>query len=387
MLRSLIAILLCCACTAPAQLVPWPGGPGTEIGKAGQPGGLPAGYEPSGAVWHPGRDSLLVVSDNGTLSELPLGGGPIASWPLAGDLEGLTVKDPASPLVYVGIESPDSVVEFDLATGALTGNSWNLTPWMTGPSNDGLEALAYVEGEFWAGLQLDGTIFRFALQPGGQVLFLGSMPSHLGRADLAGLDYDACTGVVFAIHDAANVIVEYDASGAFLREYALAGADQEGVALQGGAPTGATTIWIAQDSGAVMRYESYPVAICPPGTWTDLGGGTSGSLGTPALAGSGPLQGGWAFGLDLSGAPPGAPLLAVVSFASNPVNVLGGTFHTVPIAGQFALVASGSGGLSISQTWPAGVPAGASAWFQFLVKDPSAAPSVLLSNALRATAP
>src|SRR5262245_50523902 len=254
MLHRLASVLLAVAAGASAQLAAWPGGAGTEIGHEGAPGGLPAGFEASGAVWHPGRGTLVVVADDGLLAELSPEGGVLGLWSLAGDLEALALADPASSLVYVGVEQPDGIVEFDLATGAPTGGHWDLTPWMTGPANEGLEALAFVDGEFLAGLQLDGTIFRFALGPGGAVQLLGSFASHLGRADLSGLDYDPCTGTLYAIHDTADVIVEYDAAGTFLREYALAGHDQEGVALMAGSPGAATRLFVAQDTGEVLRY-------------------------------------------------------------------------------------------------------------------------------------
>ena len=370
-----------------AQLAPWPAGPGTEIGHEGQPGGLPAPFETSGVIWHPGRNSLVVVSDDGLVAELPAGGGAPTVWPLAGDLEALALKDPASSLIYVGVENPDSVVEFDLATGAPTGKSWNLTPWMTGPSNEGLEALACANGVFYAGLQLNGTIFRFTLGAGGAVGFLGSFPSHLNRTDLSGLDFDPCTGTLYAIHDTANVVVEYDAAGNFLREYALAGSDQEGIALMFGSPTSATRIWIAQDTGELVRYESYPVSSCAPGTWTDLGGGTAGSAGVPTLAGSGPLQPGWPLALDLAQAPPNAPLLLWLSFAPTPLAKFGGTLHALPASAEILVASNGAGAFHGATTWPAGLPAATSLWFQALVKDVSATPGFTLSNGLRATTP
>jgi hypothetical protein len=382
--RALVALGL--PAGASAQL-PWPAGPGTEIGHEGQPGGLPSGFEASGVAWHAGRGTLVVVNDNGQVAELSPEGGMLALWPLAGDLEAVAVADPASSRVHVGVEHPDGVVEFDLATGLPTGASWNLTPWMTGPSNEGLEALACVDGVFHAGLQADGTIFRFVLGAGGAVQFLGSVPSHLGRTDLAALDFDACTGVLLALHDTANVLVEYDAAGAFLREYVAAGSDQEGVALRGGSPGTATRLFLAQDTGEVLRFESWPVAPCAPGTWTDLGGGTAGSAGPVTLAGGGPLQGGWPVSLELAGAPPGAPLLALISFASVPKAAFGGTLHALPAAAQLVLAADASGAFSAAAAWPAGLPPGTDVWFQFLVQDAAVAPPIALSNALRATTP
>jgi hypothetical protein len=386
-LRLRLLACLAASASASAQLAPWPAGAGTEIGHVGQPGGLPAGFEASGVLWHPGRNSIVVVADDGLVAELPPGGGAPVVWPLAGDLEGLALRDPAGSLVYVGVENPDSVVEFDLATGAPTGKTWNLTPWMTGPANEGLEALTFVGGECWAGLQLDGRIFRFALQPGGVVQFLGSFASHLGRTDLAALDWDPCTGVVYALHDTANLLVEYDPGGAFLREYAAAGHDQEGVALMPGSPAAATVIHVAQDTGEVLRYESYPVAPCPPGTWTDLGGGTTGSAGAPALAGSGPLQAGWPIALDVASAPPNAALLLLLSVAPVPLPHFGGTVHVVPVLSQALLAVNASGALHVATTWPAGVPTGASVWLQGLVKDDSVSYGLTLTNGVRATAP
>jgi len=168
-----LAIALLLASDAAAQM-PWPAGPATEIGLEGQPGGLPAGFESSGVVWHAGRGTVVVVNDNGQIAELSPEGGLLALWPLPGDLEALTITDPASSRVYVGVENPDSVVEFDLATGQPTGASWDLTPWMTGPGNEGLEALAYADGVFFVGLQVDGRIFHFVLRAGGAVQFLGT---------------------------------------------------------------------------------------------------------------------------------------------------------------------------------------------------------------------
>lgn len=381
----------CAALGLPATLAAqaaWPAGAGTEIGHEGAPGGLPASFETSGAAWHPGRGTVVVVGDDGLVAELSPEGGVLHLWTLPGDLEAVAVKDEASgSRIYIGVEHPDSVVEFDLATGLPTGNSWNLTPWMTGPSNEGLEALACVNGVFYAGLQQTGTIFRFALGAGGAVQLLGSFPSHLGRSDLAGLDYDACTGVLLAIHDTADVIVEYDATGVFLREYALAGHDQEGVALRGGSPTNATRIFIAQDTGELIRYESYPVAISPPGTIADLGGGTAGVAGVPVLAGSGPLRAGWPFALDLAQAPPGAPLLVMLSLSSTPLPFAGGTLHPLPIAVQFLAAANGAGSFHAATKWPAGIAPGSDFWLQALVRDSSVAPHVTLSNGLQLTTP
>ncbi len=257
---SLLSIVL----TQPGSVeaVDWPADNGMEIGEVGGSGGLPSDYEPNGAVWHPLRNKLIVVDDSGRVSELDPLGGNVTTWIVEEDLEGVTFADPADNLIYLAVEQPDKVLEFDLTTGSLTGNQWDLTPWLTGPSNHGLEALTYVDGLFYAGLQEDGQIFIFDFQADGVVQHLGNISPHLGRDDLSGLHYDACTEILYAIHDSHDVIVEMSAAGVFLREYDLPRDDQEGIAVIGDGASGQTTIFIAEDGGSVMRYDQYPIEAC-----------------------------------------------------------------------------------------------------------------------------
>jgi len=239
---------------------PWPADSGVEIGNVGGAGGLPSGYEPSGAVWHTGLGVLLVVGDAGQVSQMDADGTNVTTWSPGGDLEGIAVADPDSDLIYLGRERPDAVLEFDLATGMLTGNSWDLTAWLTGPENQGLEALTYVDGLFYAGLQADGNIYVFRLLPLGVVEHVETIASPSSRTDISGLHYDADTQILYAIYDSFNVIVEMQADGTFLREYDLAGDDQEGITLIPECDMGKAMIFIAQDSQEVWRYEGYPVA-------------------------------------------------------------------------------------------------------------------------------
>ena len=251
---------------SPAVAADWPADSGVEIGRVGEPNGLPGDYEPSGAVWHPVRQKLVVVGDSGLVSELDPYGGGVITWEVGGDLEGIAIADPDDGLIYLAVEQPDGILEFDLATGTLTGNQWDLTPWLDGPANHGLEALTYVDGHFYAGLQEDGNIFIFDLLGAGGVQYIDTIAPHEGRDDISGLHYDLCTGILYAIHDSHDVIVEMSADGSFLREYDLAGDNQEGIALIGGSTSGQTTIFIAEDGGEVWRYEQYPIDACIPST-------------------------------------------------------------------------------------------------------------------------
>lgn len=241
---------------------PWPAGAGVEIGREGQANGLPKGFEPSGAVWHPLRQTLILVDDSGWVAELDPERGVLALWKLDEDLEGVTIADPQDGLVYLAIEDPDGIIGFDLATGKTTADHWDLTPWLKGPDNHGLEALTWVGGLFYAGLQEDGNIFIFDLLPGGDVRLLKTIASHKGRDDISGLHFDACTGTLFAIHDSHNIMVEMAGNGTFLQEYALTGDHQEGVAIIGADNSGHTTVFIAEDSGEVWMYGQFTMEPC-----------------------------------------------------------------------------------------------------------------------------
>ena len=173
--------------------------PGTEIG-----GGLPGGYEPSGVVWHPGISKLLAVSDGGLVSAMNADGTSVDNWNVSGDLEAISVTDPNSPFVYVGVEHPDSIVELNIDTDIVT-RTFDLTPWMSGPSSRGLEALTFVPdpagpegGLFYAGLQEDGKIYSFRLPISSSstvttVTHLATITPVSGRTDLSGLHYASAT--------------------------------------------------------------------------------------------------------------------------------------------------------------------------------------------------
>ncbi len=115
-----------------AEAADWPATEGVEIGHIGQTGGLPADFEPSGAVWHPLRQRLITVDDSGLVAEIDPLGGVVQTWDVGGDLEGITVVDPSDGLIYLAVENPDGILEFDLDSGELTGKQWDLTPWLQG---------------------------------------------------------------------------------------------------------------------------------------------------------------------------------------------------------------------------------------------------------------
>ena len=88
-----------------------------------------------------GLQKLFAVSDEGIVSMMNADGSNTVNWNVPGDLEALTVADHTSNLIYIGVENPDSILEFDVTTGQVT-RTFDLTNWMTGADNRGLEALS-----------------------------------------------------------------------------------------------------------------------------------------------------------------------------------------------------------------------------------------------------
>ena len=126
MLRWAWCVVIVIGLCSPVWADPFPVGalPGLDIS-----GGLPGGYDPR-------LDRLFVVSDGGTVSHMEADGNGVVNWSVGGDLEGITVADPNSDLIYLGVEHPDGISEFDIGTGLVT-RTFDLTPWMTGPNNSG----------------------------------------------------------------------------------------------------------------------------------------------------------------------------------------------------------------------------------------------------------
>jgi len=135
------------------------------------------------------------------------------------------------------------------------------------------------------------------------------------------------------------------------------------------------------EQGAVYVYD------LSPSPWADLGGGTMGAAGLPALVGTGPLVAGTQYGLTLMNAPPGALLVGWLTTTPAPFAALGGVVHAYPFANQFLFTANTAGTLQLSQPWRPGIPSCTQIVYQFFVDDPSAPFGITLSNGLLATPP
>lgn len=234
--------------------------PGTNLA-----GGLPRPYEASGGCWHPRLEQLFQVHDGGvvpsTVSRMNADGTGVTNWQVPGDLEGITYADPATDLVYLGLERPvASVKEFDFVEGKVT-RTFDLSPWIGGDSNSLIEALTFVPdpsnpegGLFYAGHQGEGAIYLFELsirssRTATRVRFVRKFTPVSGRADLAGLDWDPVENVLYASWDTGNHLRKMTADGTFLAEWNLPGHDQEGIAVR------PCQLFVSEDQGQeVWRY-------------------------------------------------------------------------------------------------------------------------------------
>jgi uncharacterized protein YjiK len=214
---------------------------------------------------------LLVVGDEGTIASMDGDGGSIRTWTVPGDLEGVCVADPAGDLIYVAVERPAGILEFDLAEGRVL-RRFPLPELGGGKQNKGLEALTFVPdpadaegGVFWAGIQSDGSVHVLSLPLRSDpkkttVREIRKFTPVDSAVDLSGLDWDPATATVWAVFDKEDLLVVLDRSGRVQASWTLPGKGQEGVAVT------PDRIFIADDSARrVVAYGRSRVEGSPPG--------------------------------------------------------------------------------------------------------------------------
>jgi uncharacterized membrane protein len=135
--------------------------------------------------------------------------------------------------------------------------------------------------------------------------------------------------------------------------------------------------------GGALGY----VATLQSEAWKRLAGGVTGVNGTPVLYGLGTLAAGSAAKLTLThGKPFGAATLIVGLGALN-APFKQGVLVPQPDKLFFGLPLDADGRFQIGFTWPAGIPSGASLWYQAWIADAAAPAGLSSSNGLQSTAP
>lgn len=263
----LLVAVACAPRLAPAIPFPclWPGTPGHagNIDRIGI-------EQPSGIVFHPGRDTLFVVGDNGSIAEIHKDGTPVFSQPLTGDLEGITV-DPATGLLYIIVEGDDIILEFDPERRTVLrrfpidrdfGGDPQFLQKQRDRYDDGVEAIAWVPdprhpegGTFYIGNQWDPSALlevevRLRSRPDtpsrGRIIRL--LPTRV--VDPSDMYYDAETRRLNVICDTDNLLLEITLSGRIVAQYAFPGDTQEGLAKDDEG-----FIYLAQDVGGIIKLK------------------------------------------------------------------------------------------------------------------------------------
>jgi len=226
--------------------------------------------EPSGICYHPARDTLFVVSDEGEIAEIEKDGTPVFKKKIPGDLEGITVN-PVSCFLYIVKEGDDVILEFDPDKWEVT-RSFPLNRFYKGDPDyiekrtagfdNGIESIAFVEdkghpegGTFYIGNQWDPPCvmevqvpLNSSQEPLAEAFILRVLPLRLD--DPAAMYYDPRTGYLNVVSDADNILVEITLDGNIIREYAFLGDNQEGIARDNEG-----YLYIAQDSGGILKVK------------------------------------------------------------------------------------------------------------------------------------
>lgn len=248
-------------------------------------------WEASGADYHEVRRQLFLAGDEGDIVALdPVTGIIAEAWCLPGDpdLEGLTIVDACSNLLYLVDEGSSAVYEFDTVTArirrtfALQFASYEAITFVPDPaSRHG--------GYFYLGIQTTGTIHVYELplrDPlSNTATFVRTIvavpPAWIPDYDFRDLDYDRDAQVLYAISRTNNLIVALDARGAYLDCWRLERlAAHEGIAVQG------CTLYSAIDTSQwlVEVHHDFPaLGVCSM-LFTDRGTISAGTGGSVAIA-------------------------------------------------------------------------------------------------------
>jgi uncharacterized protein YjiK len=251
----------------PIPIIPFPFEPdGENIDLADFP-------EPSGICFHGARGTLFVIGDEGAIQEMTTAGDVLHRGDLQReDLEGVTWA-PSTRMLYVAVEGEEVIIEVHADTFAIT-RTFDIPRTFQGDTvlkkgKDGIESVTFVPnphhphgGTFFVTNQAkkdkdpedDSVLLELFLSLKSAAPVAEIKACHrMKPRDLAGLCYDAARDLLLIVSDKENRCLEVTRGGVVLHAYDLPGDDQEGIALDN---EGA--LYIAQDSGGIMKYRPTP---------------------------------------------------------------------------------------------------------------------------------
>ncbi|MCA9375923.1 MAG: SdiA-regulated domain-containing protein [Candidatus Doudnabacteria bacterium] len=256
-------------------------------------------YEPSGLLWNDVTRHLFTVSDDGKITRMQLDGTEqetriLSKAGVGRDFEAITQVDPEASTVYIGLEHPDSILEYNWDTQTFAEKQWDLTSVLTGANNQGLEGLTFVPnafvpevmepsasgGLFYAAVQRtpvpggdvrdDYLIYAFDidLSQSGQIVNWWGIPVPAGTPtnDVSDLSFNPATGLIYVLYDGPNRLVELTPAGEVVNDYEdVPTADQEGVVVLTDPPNERVDVYFASDSQkSISRVVDYPVVYPEP---------------------------------------------------------------------------------------------------------------------------
>ena len=240
--------------------------------------------ELSGATYHPQRQTVFVVGDEGDIYEIRTDGGLIRQGYLEQtDIEGITVH-PETGFLYAVVEDDEEILEIVPQTFRVT-RKFSVNRQFEGKEllkkgGMGLEAIVFIPnafhpegGTFWVGNQ------SFNLKQGKEpsvicevvVPLVSSKPAPdvnkakmkqaegqisrffpLSIIDISGLAYDIERQCLLVMSDTTNLLQEVTLDGNVRRQYLIPGHDQEGIVIDK-----MGFMYIAQENGEIIKLEDH----------------------------------------------------------------------------------------------------------------------------------
>ena len=235
--------------------------------------------ELSGITYHPQRQTVFAVGDEGDIYEIRTDGGLIRKGLLEQtDIEGITVH-PETGLLYAVVEGDEVILEIAPQTFRVT-RKFRVNRNFEGrellkKGGMGLEAIAFIPnafhpegGTFWVGNQ------SFSLKQGKEpsviceviVPLLSSTASSdtdkiegqisrffsLSIIDISGLAYDQERQCLLVMSDTTNLLQEITLDGNVRRQYLIPGHDQEGIVIDK-----MGFMYIVQENGEIIKLEDH----------------------------------------------------------------------------------------------------------------------------------
>lgn len=225
--------------------------------------------EPSGIVYHTGRNALFVAGDKGDVAEYSTNGTFIRAERIRNaSFEGITFN-PATGLLYVAVEGTEQIIEIEpgqlRSTRVFTVDRTLGGKTVLGDGGQGLEGITFVPdadhpegGSFFVVNQAPrlgdpeepSALFEVNLPLSGGTALTGTLTRqyNLEMTDLSGVFYDTGRSRFYLLSDDNNALLEVNPAGSILDTHRLLGQSQEGITLDANG-----VLYVAQDDGGILK--------------------------------------------------------------------------------------------------------------------------------------